>query len=364
MSSSEETLSRHSWKRSRSQTCSSRLFKQSYRPGFTLVELLVVIGIVSILMGLLLPAVQAAREAMRRADCQNRLHNLSLAAINLESAQKHLPGAYFNQHPEDPGYTVDRGLFVSLLPYMESNALYASFDLNVPTASPSNRQLLEQRPAVLACPSSGESAKLTGLASRFSGPADSSLKGVACDYAGNDGTYFDRKPAFGSVRLRVGNLVRERRLRDITDGLSNTLLFWESTGDLLHVPGRSKAAEMDTDATSSFAFQIDTESRKTLYSNTQASSKTYLYAWTGLRIGAVIGYDGTGSVRFPADGSSGLRVINVGNDVGQPYSSHPQGCNVSNVDGSVRFVHRDVVDRVLMFQATASAGDIEPGESL
>jgi prepilin-type N-terminal cleavage/methylation domain-containing protein len=67
-----------------------------YRRGFTLVELLVVIAIIGVLVGLLLPAVQAAREAARRMQCQNNLKQISLAAMNFESALKGLPPSSYD----------------------------------------------------------------------------------------------------------------------------------------------------------------------------------------------------------------------------------------------------------------------------
>lgn len=105
--------------------------------GFTLVELLVVIAIIGILVALLLPAVQAAREAARRAQCLNHLKQLSLACLNYESAKKRLPpGTYFDT--EFGGRTVDPpgGNFVTeAMPYMELGSLLDNLDQSVFYAS-------------------------------------------------------------------------------------------------------------------------------------------------------------------------------------------------------------------------------------
>ena len=70
---------------------SAKHFRREASSGFTLVELLVVIAIIGILIGMLLPAVQAVREAARRAECMNQVRQLPLAALNFESAQMRLP---------------------------------------------------------------------------------------------------------------------------------------------------------------------------------------------------------------------------------------------------------------------------------
>jgi prepilin-type N-terminal cleavage/methylation domain-containing protein len=102
------------------------------RSGFTLVELLVVIAIIGILVGLLLPAVQSAREAARRMSCQNNLKQLGLAVHNFESTFRKLPPGYLGPSREDPyaaptGNHQYYGLLVHLMPFMELNNIYSQF---------------------------------------------------------------------------------------------------------------------------------------------------------------------------------------------------------------------------------------------
>src|SRR6476659_9501579 len=100
---------------------------------FTIVELLVVIAIIGILVALLLPAIQAAREAARRSQCQNNLHNAALSVLNYESARKTLPkGMTYDQTAFALNITkIDKfgpNWIIEILPYMEEQAPRDSFD--------------------------------------------------------------------------------------------------------------------------------------------------------------------------------------------------------------------------------------------
>ena len=96
-----------------------------HRRGFTLVELLVVIAIIGILVALLLPAIQAAREAARRSQCSNNLKQITLALLNFHDAHKEFPqGAYTAQYKNDPFAEDGLGWASKILPYIEEQAIY------------------------------------------------------------------------------------------------------------------------------------------------------------------------------------------------------------------------------------------------
>ena len=103
------------------------------KAGFTLVELLVVIAIIGVLVALLLPAVQAARESARRTSCTNNLKNIALAMLNFHDSHKALPAS--NRPPgatNNPRYSA----FMLLLPYYEEQNVYDLYDRTVNWSSP------------------------------------------------------------------------------------------------------------------------------------------------------------------------------------------------------------------------------------
>jgi prepilin-type N-terminal cleavage/methylation domain-containing protein len=104
------------------------------RPGFTLVELLVVIAIIGVLVALLLPAVQAAREAARRSSCSNNLKQMGIAVHNFHDTRGYLPACARDQRPFGTAGTGGAGWgsswFVYVLPFMEQNPMYEKFLFN------------------------------------------------------------------------------------------------------------------------------------------------------------------------------------------------------------------------------------------
>jgi prepilin-type N-terminal cleavage/methylation domain-containing protein len=136
---------------------------------FTLVELLVVIAIIGILVALLLPAIQAAREAARRAHCVNNMRQIALAMQTFHDSKKHQP----QYHAAFPPGTQTRGggtagdysyawpgpvWTVLILPYMEENALYDRFDKNVEMKHANNAELVRRVVSTYVCPSAESSA--------------------------------------------------------------------------------------------------------------------------------------------------------------------------------------------------------------
>jgi prepilin-type N-terminal cleavage/methylation domain-containing protein len=314
--------------------------------GFTVVELLVVLGVISILVGLLLPAVQQAREAMRRTQCLNNLRQLSLASMNMESATRHLPGPTMNAHPRTNQYSSDAGLFVIMLPYMEQQQLFNRFDMRVPTNSFPNQELLQPAPASLKCPSTLVSLPLKSLSASFGAVGQTGLDSVGCDYVGNDGFFSSvsasSRPAFGTVRLRISGVSYERKMHEIVDGTSQTLLFWESRGDMFCANGLKMPID---DYPLAATYVVNDNPADNLAFGTTGSYKSYVLSWSGFRVGVI-------------HEQWGQRLINSSNDVGQPYSAHIGKLPCSFSDGSVTSLSDSIEPVVLKSISTADESEI------
>ena len=188
--------------------------------GFTLVELLVVITIIGILISLLLPAVQAAREAARRMRCSNNLKQLGLAVLNYESAHGVLPpSGIVNCTPtwyesrSDPMFS----WIVLILPQMEQEALHGQFDFNISVLiQPGGPQAIQ--PASLLCPS--DSAR-----GRFF--ADEGLVGNARFAKGNYAAFVSPFHVGLQTRWPGALIGTAQAMAEIRDGASNTLLLSE-----------------------------------------------------------------------------------------------------------------------------------------
>src|SRR5438105_3514069 len=131
--------------------------KRRFAGGFTLVELLVVIAIIGVLVALLLPAVQAAREAARRTSCANNLTQLGIAIQNYEMAHGVYPPGTIDA--AGPIMNVSTGYhhnwIVQMLPYIEEQNAYNLLDKKLSIYHPANAAVAANMPRLLNCPSSG-----------------------------------------------------------------------------------------------------------------------------------------------------------------------------------------------------------------
>ena len=218
--------------------------------GFTLVELLVVIAIIGILISLLLPAVQAAREAARRMQCTNNMKQIGLALHNYHDTHKRLPPSLLGGYDMtgEGGPDLDRyddhgfGWLCFILPFVEQQALYELVNpngdqtgvfKNYAEANPSNPVWPggDQIVSFYLCPSSGMPEIVP---ERWDVPGDRN-RALPQDkdfYVGYATTSY--KAAGGSCRGDNGMMQKldevrpTRRFRDVADGLSNTLMAGES----------------------------------------------------------------------------------------------------------------------------------------
>jgi len=185
--------------------------------GFTLIELLVVIAIIAVLISLLLPAVQSAREAARRAQCVNNLSQLGLALNNYESAHYAFPPGVINT--TGPIDNIAKGLhynwITQLLPYFEQKSAQRHFNFNVGLYEPHNITVRGVMISTINCPSDGGSWR--GMASANSKIATSS-------YAAN---YHDTEAPIDKTNNGVFYLNSATRLEDIQDGSSYTIFVGE-----------------------------------------------------------------------------------------------------------------------------------------
>ena len=168
--------------------------------GFTLVELLVVIAIIGILVGLLLPAVQMAREAARRIQCANNVKQIGLAVHNYHDTYRMLPISVgpWQQGPRFSKQRNGKGWIVSILPQLEQTALYAAFEPHFKGDffsrggfnSPEAHKVMQTKLPVLLCPSDGSSQVLISQQFQLTGipVAATNYKGVLGDNRISDGS--------------------------------------------------------------------------------------------------------------------------------------------------------------------------------
>ena len=216
------------------------------RKGFTLVELLVVIAIIGILIALLLPAVQAAREAARRSQCSNNMKQIGLALHNYHDSFKAFPMAMFIDAVTAAPRMNGASWGMAILPYMEQQALYDQFDHNVGAAdqlSPANVNVIATPVAGFVCPSApgGIDREYVGDGTMESFPL--TWRAAPSDYMATEVIHSGVRRLSGDLTLPNGEGVlaewgngtgtgdnRKSSFSTVKDGTSNTFIVGERTG--------------------------------------------------------------------------------------------------------------------------------------
>lgn len=190
-----------------------------HRDAFTLVELLVVIGIIGVMVGLLLPAVQAAREAARRMQCSNHLKQIALAVHHYESSHRVFPPSALIHSAGSINTNASWSIHGRILPYLEQAALYEQVDLSL--AWDDQVAISGLKIATYACPSDPRSDTTRDVSPKLASPL------YPTTYGFNFGTWLVWNPV--TRQMGDGTFGPHSRIgfRDIIDGTSTTLMVSE-----------------------------------------------------------------------------------------------------------------------------------------
>lgn len=291
----------------RHSTASGRRRKRA----FTLVELLVVIAIIGILIALLLPAVQAAREAARRCSCLNNLTQLGLAVQNYDFHFETLPPGVTN--PDGPIRNEPQGIHVSwivkILPYIEERPLFDRFDQAAGAYDPKNAEVRAARISFLLCPS-------------FPGNERNEAKTDALTtYAG---CYHDSEAPIDTDNNGLLFLNSKVRYSDIYDGSTKTILVGEylPTDDALGWVSGTRATLRNTSSLDDWS-----QHRKQRRQREQVGEE---------------------------EGEAPLDPLFVGGF----GSNHAGGANMGFADGSTQFISRDTDPKLLRQLGNRADGEI------
>ncbi len=362
--------------------------------GFTLVELLVVIAIIGVLVALLLPAVQSAREAARRSQCVNNLKNHGLAMQNFHSAVNRFPhGAFTDQPPigKATGRAWGSAWPAFILPYLEQSVIYdqmlfgetpsgQSTNLGSGWTNPHNYEVVgSAEMSIYLCPSSPIQTRTTEGNDVWEGPLPALKLGITPNhyvgitgYASPNspdeqvtavGFYDDRQHGntqWGAVSsaglLFAGGATA---INEVTDGTSNTMMVSEQNDFLYTSEGRQLAINAGGLA---YGWFLGTSQnvpisqdlgRGTLSGDWRASQATTIRYGINEKTGWPNCRDTWGDQVDCASNITGIGAIGTNIPLN---SAHPSGVNAMFADGSVRFMQDDAAIATLARLAVRDDG--------
>jgi len=317
------------------------------KKGFTLVELLVTIAIIGVLVGLLLPAVQAAREAARRMSCSNNVKQLGLALLNYESAFKMLPPSRIaTTNP-----TFQQSWMMMVLPQMEQNVNYLSYDKNLNWFHQNNATVTTQQIPTFKCPSAPEPRELPTIqfyvanGVTYGQPVFGHSDYGSVNAVRNAAFVSNGLPSLGSreVMGAMGRGPIGVKLAAITDGLSNTVCVAEDAGrPTMYISGR-KSLNPRGSAINTF-FTVD--------------------GWGWADINGGFSVDGANAQGLQNSTNSAGATTIVGNcnmnctNDSEMYGFHSGGCMNLRCDGSVQYLSVNTAGNVFVALLTRDFGDI------
>ncbi len=322
----------------------SRVRRARCAPGFTILELLVVIAIVGVLSAMLLPAVQAAREAARQTHCRNNLRQLAIAMHTHEDSKGHFPGL---PATSQSGFSVQ----AMLLPFIEQANLQDLIDFTQPlmlgsggsqSLNPAHQVPAETVVPLFLCVTDGRTAVFTGYSTAV-GQSFAGTNYVICTGSGVDTKYDTRAVTDGMFwwgsKTGFGHL---------KDGASNTIFFSETLLGLGHTTTgprpnnrRRQMAQYGGGGMGAPGQGFVTAPGHNPDLATAAAAVT---TWNGFRGGAWIwGREHTTSFNtYAPPNDLSPDVMKNGFGWYAARSQHPKGANIALADGSVRFVPDDI----------------------
>jgi prepilin-type N-terminal cleavage/methylation domain-containing protein len=346
---------------------------------FTLVELLVVIAIIGILIALLLPAVQAARESARRMSCSNNQKQYGLALHNYHDVHKVLPKMVENTSWENPDYNTDVSIHVRVLPYIEQGSILVSFPSGTPIYSARSTMhddvvaILGLRFGLLNCPS--ESEKRTRLVSIIGGgglhPPEHYREASGTNYVFCNGNARGIFYNIDAVTMENGLFSNNTgSLEHISDGTSNTLAISETLIGFANNPSgttdrkswrRMNFTDMKNDGetatgtvsgTETYWQEVDTFAIANTSPPTSGSQRGFI--WVSSR-----GYaTGFSTYYTPNYGAPGNWIRTVNSSYNFTSSNHINGINSCYADGSVHFVTDSIQLDVWQAASTCGGGEV------